>query len=80
MLSCAACFVLVFLYFGGVVGKVEEEVEGKVRKPTGSHHEVNKVSRRSRLVPQEFWDERPILYMQSGQKCTEFCPRGVMTR
>lgn len=60
-----------------MVRKVDEEVKEKVRKPTGSQHEGNKVSRRSRAVPQEFWDKRPILYMQNY---TEFCPHGIITR
>lgn len=63
-----------------MVRKVEEEVKGKVRKATGSQHEVNKVSQRSRAVPQEFWDKRPILYVQSGQNYTEFWPPGIITR
>lgn len=40
---------------------------GKGQENLSSQNEANKVSQGSRPGPQEFWDKRPILYMQSGQ-------------
>ena len=53
-------------------------MEEKVRKTAQAIVRQTKCHRDPGPGPQEFWDERPILYKQSGQASTELFHHSIM--